>query len=235
MNSRHKWRCKTTNEEEFILLRNATAIHAKNIPQELKEVKAWVCWREAERDGRITKIPTSPISGRDISVTNPSNWMTFNDAVRYSRATGITGIGFVFSQEHDFVGVDIDHCLDEQRNLSPLAEEIVETLGSYAEVSVSGTGLHIICKGALPNGRKKNKDLGLEMYSESRFFTVTGDVWLDYTDVEERTDELARIHRLFVEKVEGEQKGKDQKGRGRSNISRMDVMEQMSKGKNGDR
>ena len=213
------------------MLSNATAIHIQNIPNEMKEVKAWVFWREGERDGKITKIPTSPFNGRNINVTDPSNWMTFEDAMRYSRATGIAGIGFVFSQEHGFVGVDIDHCIDENGNLSAMAEEIVETLSSYTEVSVSGTGLHIICKGTLPLGRNKDQKLGLEMYSKDRFFTVTGDVWLDCTDIEERTDELSRIHGQFLAGMTGEQQDK---GRKSTNSGMTDVIEQMRRGKNGD-
>lgn len=213
------------------MLRNATTIHIENIPQEMKEVKAWVCWREAERDGKITKIPTSPFSGRDISITAPSNWMTFGEAVRFSRTTGIAGIGFVFSKQNGFVGVDIDHCIDEYGNLSPLAKEIVEKLDSYTEISVSGTGLHIICKGTLPPGRKKNKELGLEMYSEGRFFTVTGDVWSDYRSIEERTEELAWIHRRYLAKVVDANRSK---GRGGVKVGVTDVIEQMRKGKNGD-
>ncbi len=226
---------KTTNEEEFVLLRNAIAIHIENIPQKMKEVKAWVCWREGERDGKITKIPTSPLNGRSIDVTDPSNWMTFEQAMRSSRATGITGIGFVFSPQYGFVGVDIDHCIHEDGTLSALAEEIVETLGSYTEVSVSGTGLHIICKGTLPPGRKKNQELGVEMYSEGRFFTVTGDVWSGYTDIEERTDELARIHRLFVAKGKVESQGIGSEGKDRREIAHADAIEQMRRGKDGDR
>ncbi|WP_067625403.1 phage/plasmid primase, P4 family [Alicyclobacillus acidiphilus] len=198
-------------------------------------MKAWVCWREGERDGKITKIPTSPFNGRDINVTDPSNWMTFDEAVKSSRATGIAGIGFVFSPQYGFVGVDIDHCIHEDGTLSALAEEIVKTLGSYTEVSVSGTGLHIICKGTLPPGRKKNQELGVEMYSEGRFFTVTGDVWSGYTDIEERTDELARIHRLFVAKGKVESQGIGSEGKDRREIAHADVIEQMRRGKDGDR
>jgi hypothetical protein len=52
-------------------------------------------------------------------------------------------------------------------------EEIVAHLNSYTEASPSGTGIHIIIRGALPPGRRLQ---GLvEMYDTARFFTMTGD------------------------------------------------------------
>jgi putative DNA primase/helicase len=43
---------------------------------------------------------------------------------------------------------------------------------SYTELSATGTGLHIIVRGNVPNRRKGE----VEVYSSKRFFTVTGHV-----------------------------------------------------------
>ena len=62
--------------------------------------------------------------------------------------------------------------------LSDWARDIVEGLGSYAEVSPSGKGVHVIAwadpeqVGAV--GRNNRRD-GIEIYNHGRYFTVTGE------------------------------------------------------------
>ena len=41
------------------------------IPETLRERDQWVCWREAERDGKPTKIPVAPGAGVFASSTDP--------------------------------------------------------------------------------------------------------------------------------------------------------------------
>ena len=51
--------------------------------------------------------------------------------------------------------------------------EIIQSIGSYAELSPSGTGVKIFARGKLPKGgRKKVGDF--ETYDSGRYFTVTG-------------------------------------------------------------
>ena len=60
-------------------------------------------------------------------------------------------------------GVDIDG-VDLKDSI---VNEVLTTLGSYAEVSPSGKGIHVICKGTKPQGacRKGN----FECYEKGRF------------------------------------------------------------------
>ena len=70
-----------------------------------------------------------------------------------------------------FTGIDLDGCVDPQTGeVAAWAMEIVRYFDSYTEVSVTGTGLHIIIEGEIPNRRKGE----IEVYSSKRFFTVTG-------------------------------------------------------------
>src|SRR5207247_4612811 len=74
--------------------------------------------------------------------------------------------------------------------VEPWAQDIVTRLDSYTEWSVSGTGIHIICRGALPAGRRREGRT--EMYESARYFVMTG---LGATrPVEDRTSELAALH-----------------------------------------
>ena len=91
-------------------------------------------------------------------------------------------------------GVDLDHCRDADTGaLEPWAAQIVEELGSYAEVSPSGTGVHIIVSGELLPGRRRRGQV--EMYSEGRYFTMTGVVIPDAPlVVGEASEALADLH-----------------------------------------
>nr|WP_233265125.1 hypothetical protein [Halomarina oriensis] len=95
------------------------------------------------------------------------------------------------------VGVDLDDCRDSDTGeLSENARAIVEQLDSYTEVSPSGTGVHVIVHGALPEGRNRHGDV--ELYETARYFTVTGGCLGEQRAIHERTDELAAVHREHV-------------------------------------
>ena len=106
----------------------------------------------------------------------------------------LTGVGFVFSENDDFVGVDIDKCMNpDTGKLTSKAVDIVRRLGSYTEISPSRKGLHILVKGKLPgNGIKRN---GVEVYDRNRFFTMTGNLYSGANrKIERREDELKQLY-----------------------------------------
>ena len=82
------------------------------------------------------------------------------------------GIGFVFSSADPYTGIDLDNCVDGDGEIALWALEIVRYFDSYTELSATGTGLHVIVRGEVPN--RRNGDV--EVYSSKRFFTVTGHV-----------------------------------------------------------
>lgn len=104
------------------------------------------------------------------------------------------GLGFVFTADDAFVGVDLDGCRDpETGTLDEPAQSIVDRLDSYTEVSPSGTGVHVLVLGALPEGRNRRGDV--ELYDEARFFTVTGERLADTpSSISHRANELAAVH-----------------------------------------
>jgi putative DNA primase/helicase len=140
--------------------------------QSIRDLKQWMCWRSEERDGKLTKIPYSPLTSGKASSTNPDSWAGYSEAVAAYKERDYDGIGFVFTYEDDFVGVDLDRCLDEAGELEDWAREIIDELDSYTEISPSGTGVHILLRATLPDGR--NRKGPVEIYAHSRYFTVTG-------------------------------------------------------------
>ena len=176
-------------------------INTATIPEQLTERAQWVVWREHERDGKTTKVLYQPAHPqRKAAVNNPETWASFDDALKaYENAKNkLNGIGFVFTDDDPFVGIDLDKCIDEDGNLSEKADDIVRRMRSYTEVSPSGRGIHIIVNGTLKGLEGSRRD-GVEMYESGRYFTVTGDRWANTNGViagEQKM--LEAVHNLYV-------------------------------------
>ena len=86
-------------------------IIVENSPVELKALPQWVCWRLEQRDGKPTKVPMTR-DGKRAAVDNPDTWCTFNEAVAAAQQYQFAGVGFVFTTEDSYTGVDLDKCVD---------------------------------------------------------------------------------------------------------------------------
>lgn len=168
------------------------------VPPVLREYDQWVCWRVEQRNDTQTKVPIDPATESFASTTDPETWASFDDALRAVEQARVDGLGFVFADEDPFVGVDLDHCrVAETGTVSEWAQRLIDQLDSYTEVSPSGTGVHVLIRGSLPEGGNRSGDV--ELYETARFFTVTG-AHLEETptEIRERRDQLAAVHREHV-------------------------------------
>jgi primase-polymerase (primpol)-like protein len=148
------------------------------VPDDLAELDRWVLWRQETRNGRPTKVPHQP-NGRRASSTAYTTWTTFDCALSAWRRNPqkYEGIGFAFSKEDRFIGIDLDDALDGECEVKSWARGIVERFAdTYAEVSPSGKGLKIWARGSLPANLPGAQvgDGTIEMYDHARYFTVTG-------------------------------------------------------------
>ncbi len=170
----------------------------EKIPLELKQLPHWVGWKYMQRPGEDhkRKVPINAMDGQPAKSNDPTTWCDFDTACLGKERFGLDGIGFMFSGDGIF-GIDIDHCYDpETQELDPAAAEIIEMVQSYTELSPSGTGIHILCKGVLPEGRKRRG--AVEMYSTLRYFTVTGNQFgLEYP-FSDCTERVAVMHRKYL-------------------------------------
>src|SRR5215470_657294 len=105
----------------------APAAWTIRVPDSLVELDQWVLWRFVGRQGKRTKVPYQ-VSGRNADSTDPKTWTSYEEALftwcrnphRYD------GVGFVFSKEDAFTGVDLDDSLDKEGSVKPWAQGIVE-------------------------------------------------------------------------------------------------------------
>lgn len=172
----------------------------QTIPQELRCLPNWVCW-QAVQDERshsgVSKRPIDPKTGNFAKSNDPSTWADFDTAVQAAQKW--SGIGFMFSGSGCF-GVDLDDIAEELQsyrdNNGGIVTEFISVLQSYAEVSQSGTGIHIICKGSLPKGgRRRGK---VEMYDSGRFFVMTGQPISEYAEVTECSERIRPLHEKYI-------------------------------------
>lgn len=168
------------------------------IPAELKARRQWVGWRfeaDPKRPDKPKKVPVDPMTGERGQSNNRGTWADFDMAVRAVERYRLDGIGLMFGD--GIFGIDIDHCIDPGTGeLSPEAAEIVGTVQSYTEFSPSGTGLHILCAGSLPEGRRRRGNV--EMYQAGRFFTVTGRQFGQSWPLSDCTERVRTMHAKYV-------------------------------------
>lgn len=146
------------------------------VPAKLTERAQWVVWKN--ENGR--KIPYCPTGQFRASTTNPAHWGSYQEASAARDEHGYTGVGFVFAEHDNFVGIDLDNCRNKETgDIEGWALAIITDSNCYTEVSPSGTGVKIFAEGNLPLGstgkRVEYHDGAVEMYHYGRYFAVTGE------------------------------------------------------------
>jgi putative DNA primase/helicase len=140
-----------------------------SIPAEIRNRPQWVAWKR-ERENK--KCPINPRTGQSASVMKKLQWGTVEAALDRMAQDHLAGIGFVFTADDPFVGIDLDKVIANGR-IAPAARSIIDRFGTYTEVSPSGTGVHLIvrCPDFSGTGRRRT---GIEVYRTGRYFTITG-------------------------------------------------------------
>ena len=172
----------------------------QQIPKELREMPQWVCWQSVKdeaRPGKIKKIPINARTGGQAQSNNPDTWCSFEEAVK--AAPRHSGIGFMFA--NGIFGVDLDGCTNaiaDYRNGidDNIVGEFIHSLKSYAEYSISGEGIHILCKGVLPPGGRRKRNV--EMYENARFFIMTGQACSPYKALRDCTKAIKPLHEKYI-------------------------------------
>lgn len=156
------------------------------VPDELVNRRQWILWKVFRRSGKDVKVPWS-VYDVPASSTDAATWHEYEVAVCQYDPDRHAGIGFVFAVGDGFAGVDLDSCRDPMTGqIQPWAQKYLdECADAYVEVSPSGTGVKMWLKSDLVLDKGRNfkidavgtdpaKKPGIEMYTQGRYFAVTG-------------------------------------------------------------
>lgn len=163
-----------------------------NIPHELKHKGLFCVWK---LDSRGRKVPYNPVTKTMAKSNNRNTFNSYQTILSYLpqyyqvNAQGVVLGGLGLGIFNGFSAIDIDNCRNEKTGeLSEMAEEIINFINSYTEISPSGKGIRIIFRtGNTPNKDYfyiNNRNLGLEIYisdNTNKYVTLTGNVLRDKT------------------------------------------------------
>lgn len=188
---------------------STSAINVDFTPAALRESPQWVLWRKIVRHDKPTKAPFTA-EDKAAKSNDPTTWTTFDNALARFERGGYDGLGFMFSADDQFCGVDLDSCRNpETGEIADWAMQIVERFDTYSEISPSGTGVKMFLMGKWPVPKGKNKKLtdvpsigdkvpGIEVYDKLRYFAVTGQridgAPAEPQERQQEIDDLAREH-----------------------------------------
>lgn len=153
--------------------------YERSVPYALRDKPIFVGWKFEYYDNtgkplqKPAKMPYNAKTGGKAMPNNDSTWCDFDTAVKGVEKYGLDGIGIMFGKAK-LVGIDIDHCIDENGKISDMAKEIIESVNSYTELSPSGTGIHILAYGSIPESKKLPH---IEVYDKTRYITLTGHLY----------------------------------------------------------
>ena len=213
-----------------------------NLPRFMKDHCQFCFWKMEERNGRPTKVPYNPKQPACKAQTNhPETFGKLEEAISSCRNAGGYGIGVRIDQ--GLWGIDIDHCVDAQGNLSEMATDIIRTINSPAEYSPSGNGVHIYFRADSADFSAdryyiNNQKRGLEVYPSGKTFkylTVTGKhITETPEDIEsDRSAEIIEILERYM--VRDQPKQSALEGRGTSCLEDDELVVKAASSKNGEK
>lgn len=151
-----------------------------SIPTQLVNEGQWLCWEEVDTDGRKRKMPRVPDgSGDPASTSDPSTWGSFDEAYNACQQRKGVGLGFVLTEDDPYLAVDFDDVRNpETGETEEWVLEAIDRWGAWAEISPSGTGIHVWLKDVTEPDWWVDTD-HIEVYDSGQYITVTGDHFSD--------------------------------------------------------
>jgi putative DNA primase/helicase len=211
-----------TKRTSPLLYTGPSAEDLDRIPAELKSRPQWVLFLLLEvpdKHGelKLTKIPVNPHTLDYASTTNPKTSGSYDPCVaalpralaRWDQAPPTehdgkpatyrgVGLGFVFTPDDPYMLVDLDHSVAPETSvIASWAQAIIDTLHSYTQRSVSGTGLHVLVQAQVPTDDKQHGDV--QMWHKERFCAMTGWHFPETPrTIELRQSQLTMVHAAHI-------------------------------------
>ena len=135
------------------------------IPQELKELRQWVCF---DTDS-AKKVPFIPGTNSMAASNRPVDWRSYEAAKEDVVSGRRQHLGFCFTSSDPYVFIDLDDPED------PDQQAILRRIHTYWQRSLSGVGIHLICRGRFDGPGRHPWFPQAGIFQENRFCLMTGD------------------------------------------------------------
>jgi archaellum biogenesis ATPase FlaH len=160
----------------------ATKFESLQAPDALRQLKGWLVWRWVRRPDRpkALKMPyyvSGPVRKHTHgSAEDRALLVTFEEAKKAADLHDFAGVGLALMPEFGITALDFDNCVKDGV-IDPRVEQL--TIGTYAELSPSGTGVRAFMRGEAPDSKDStpaDNSFGFETFHGKGFVTFTGDV-----------------------------------------------------------
>ncbi len=161
----------------------------------LADYRQFMTYRLEQRGARLEKIPQN-LQGQTADSQDPNNWTDFATASAAAQAVG-GGVAFVFTERDPFFFLDVDNCVTDAGEWTPIALELFRRFaGAGVELSSSGRGVHIFGRGSVDRESRKVKSRhGFDLFTEQRFVALTG----NHTSGDVNTEHTEALGQLVVD------------------------------------
>jgi hypothetical protein len=175
------------------------ASHLENIPAELRTPKLWIPYelKIDSPDKKPRKAPVMKWGTPELRAANcrSLDYLLEREAKKSSSKTA--GFQRFIEKEEGLVYIDLDHVRNKDTGeVESWALKLIEDLDSYTEISASGEGLHIVCKGTLPEDFHPAGSR-IEIYAgiSGKLLAMTGEMYHEilYRSIEDRQALAAQL------------------------------------------
>lgn len=150
----------------------------REIPAELAEKSLWCGYLEVSNPNKPkSKLRKRPHLTWAKDKGGPKAWKTLSEAIK-SWAGNSAGLQRFVSKEDGLIYIDLDHARSKDGTVEPWAQEIITRFDTFTEISASGTGFHLVCRGTLAEDYHMEGD-PVEIYSGNagKIMAMTGDLY----------------------------------------------------------
>ncbi len=151
-------------------------------------VDQWICWLPTETGSKPPRAAFNQSTWIDsfIDPLDPGHWGSFSEASTFVDKHPEYGLGFVLTEHDPFALIDLDKVRDpDTGEVPPVVASLIDRAGSYADVSMSGTGVHVLVRGELPSHIDRLSktplpededfsEASIEIYDSGQYTVMTG-------------------------------------------------------------
>jgi putative DNA primase/helicase len=135
-----------------------------HVPEAMKQVDRWLAFL-ITWNPETEHFDKTPLNSKGNVANDHQGGESFATMLEYTRRNPKTVLGFYVRPP--FIAIDLDGGVNmEIKDIAPWISQVIREVGSYAELSPSGTGIHIIGLGTKPGN--KSKIGSVEIYTDKR-------------------------------------------------------------------